>query len=69
MNAPLPELLDRKAIMVETGLTRAAAEAIMRQVPIVEFAGLRKVYVQRSDVHALIRGRSRRTRCRRRDPV
>jgi hypothetical protein len=29
----LPELLDCKGIMAETGLTRAASEALMRQLP------------------------------------
>jgi hypothetical protein len=50
---PLPALLDCKALMAEMGLTRAAAEAIMRQLPIVRYPGLRKVYVERSDVLAL----------------
>jgi hypothetical protein len=47
----LPELLDAKALRLELGVSRAAAEAIMRQLPIVEFEGLRKVYVRREDVH------------------
>lgn len=53
-DARLPELLDAKALQAELGITRAAAEAIMRQLPIVSFAGLRKVYVRRPDVLALI---------------
>jgi hypothetical protein len=46
----LPELLDAKALQAELGVTRAAAEAIMRRLPVVEFEGLRKVYVRKSDV-------------------
>jgi hypothetical protein len=54
----LPALLDCKAIMRETGMTKAAAEAVMRQIPVVQFDGLRKVYVRRSDVHQLIEERT-----------
>jgi len=46
----LPQLLDAKALRLELGVTRAAAEAIMRRLPIVEIEGLRKTYVRRSDV-------------------
>jgi len=46
----LPELLDAKALRVELGITRAATEAIMRQLPVVLIPGLRKVYVRRADV-------------------
>jgi predicted nucleotidyltransferase len=46
----LPELLDVKALRAELGVTRAAAEAIMRQLPVVQIEGLRKVYVRRGDV-------------------
>jgi hypothetical protein len=42
------------AIVVCYGVTRAAAEAIMRQLPFVQFEGLRKIYVRRSDVARLI---------------
>jgi hypothetical protein len=58
MSDRLPELLDCKALMVETGLTRAAAEALMRRVPIVQIEGLRKVYVRRSDVAAYVAART-----------
>ena len=51
---PLPELLDAKRLIGELGVTKAAAEAIMRQLPIVEFEGLRKVYVRRPDVEKLL---------------
>jgi len=50
----LPELLDAKALRLELGVTRAAAEAIMRRLPVVQIEGLRKVYVRRSDVAAYI---------------
>jgi hypothetical protein len=46
----LPRLLDCKHLREELGVTRAAAEAIMRQLPVIEPPGLRKVYVRRSDV-------------------
>jgi hypothetical protein len=46
----LPELLDAKALQAELGVTRAAEEAIMRRLPVVQIEGLRKVYVRKSDV-------------------
>jgi hypothetical protein len=56
--APLPELLDAKRLQRELGITRAAAETIMRQLPVVIFDDLRKVYVRRSDVLALVESRT-----------
>ena len=50
----LPELLDAKALQAELGVTRAAAEAIIRQLPVVQVPGLRKVYVRRPDVEQLL---------------
>jgi hypothetical protein len=50
----LPTLLDQRGIMEELGVTRAAAEKIMRQVTKVHLPGLRKVYVKREDVRELI---------------
>jgi hypothetical protein len=50
MSDRLPELLDARALRTELGVTRAAAEAIMRQVQVVQIDGLRKVYVRREDV-------------------
>jgi len=50
----LPELLDAKRLKGELGVTRAAAEKIMRQLPSVQIEGLRKVYVRRGDVQRLI---------------
>ena len=44
--------------MAELGVTRAAAESIMRQLPVVQFDELRKVYVKRDDVAALIEVRT-----------
>lgn len=46
----LPRLLDCKHLREELGITRAAAEAIMRQLPVIEPPGLRKIYVRRGDV-------------------
>ena len=54
MSRPLPQLLDVKALRAELGVSRAAAEAIMRQLPTVQLPGLRKVYVRRSDVARLL---------------
>jgi hypothetical protein len=54
----LPELLDCKALRLELGITRAAAEAIMRQIPIVQIGGLRKVYVRPDDVHCYLERRT-----------
>jgi hypothetical protein len=54
VSEPLPQLLDAKALQAELGVTRAAAEAIMRQLPVVQIEGLRKVYVRRSDVARLL---------------
>ncbi len=50
----LPELLDCKALRAELGVTRAAAESIMRQLPIVQIPGLRKTFVRRPDVFAML---------------
>jgi predicted nucleotidyltransferase len=55
---PLPQLLDAKRLQGELGVTRAAAEAIMRQLPSVQIEGLRKVYVRRGDVQRLIEART-----------
>jgi hypothetical protein len=58
LSEPLPELLDAKHLATELGVTRAAAEAIMRQLPVVQFEGLRKVYVRRGDVANLVAERT-----------
>jgi hypothetical protein len=58
LSEPLPELLDAKHLATELGVTRAAAEAIMRQLPVVQFEGLRKVYVRRGDVRRLLEERT-----------
>jgi len=50
----LPELLDPKALRAELGVTRAAAEAIMRRLPTVQIEDLRKVFVRRTDVAAYL---------------
>ena len=58
MTERLPELLDVKSLRAELGVTRAAAEAIMRRVPIVQIEGLRKTYCRRADVHAYLEART-----------
>lgn len=58
MSERLPELLDCKALQAELGVTRAAAEAIMRRLPVVQVEELRKVYVKRCDVAAYIEART-----------
>ena len=50
----LPGLIDCSGIMGELGITRAAAEKIMRGLPLVTFPELRKVYVRRDDLAQLI---------------
>jgi hypothetical protein len=54
----LPELLDCRGIMRETGLTRATAEKLMRHVPIVKMEDSRKVLVRRADVLAYLDART-----------
>ena len=58
MTDRLPELLDAKALQAELGVTRAAAEAIMCQLPTVHIENLRKVFVKRSDVLAYLEART-----------
>jgi hypothetical protein len=45
-------------MQAELGVTRAAAEAIMRRLPAVEIEGLRKVYVRRDDVQRYLEERT-----------
>ena len=54
----LPQLLDCKALQAELGVTRAAAEKIMRRLPTVHIEGLRKTYVTRAAVAAYIDSRT-----------
>ena len=54
MSELLPELLDARHLAAELGVTRAAAEAIMRHLQVVKIEGLRKTYVRRSDVAAYL---------------
>ena len=58
MSEPLPELLDCKALRAELGVSRAAAEAIMRRLPVVLIEDLRKVFVKRGDVAAYLDART-----------
>jgi hypothetical protein len=50
LTSRLPELLDVKALRAELGVSRGAAEAIMRRLPVVAIEDLRKTYVRREDV-------------------
>lgn len=58
MTGRLPELLDAKALRLELGVSRTAAEAIMRRIPTVQVEGLRKVYVRRADVRDYLERRT-----------
>ena len=58
MSERLPELLDAKALRLELGVTRAAAEAIMRRLPVIQIEDLRKTYVRRADVLAYLESRT-----------
>lgn len=58
MSERLSELLDAKKLQTELGVTRSAAEAIMRQLPIVQIEDLRKVYVRRHDVARYLQART-----------
>jgi predicted nucleotidyltransferase len=51
-------LLDARHLAAELGITRAAAEAIMRKLPTVQIEGLRKVYVRRGDVARYLEART-----------
>ena len=54
----LPELLDARHLAAELGVTRAAAEKIMQQVPSVQIEGLRKTYCRRDDVARYLEARA-----------
>lgn len=58
MTERLPELLDCKALRGELGVFRAAAEAIMRRLPVVQVEGLRKTFVWREDVRRYLESRT-----------
>ena len=55
----LPKLMDCRAIMLEMGVKRTAAEAIIRACPKVEIDGVRKVYVRQSDVERYLAERTK----------
>ena len=57
---PRTVLLDCARLAREYGLSRAAAEAVMRRLPKVRPDGLRKVYVRRRDVDAYLDGLTER---------
>ena len=54
----LPELLDCRALRAELGVSRAAAEAIMRRIRVVQIEGLRKTFVRRDDVRRYLEERT-----------
>lgn len=60
MSAPLglelQGLYDAARLSRELGISRRAAEAIMRQVPKQNVPGLRKAYVRGGDVQSLLDG-------------
>ena len=58
MSERLPELLDAKGLRAELGVTRAVAEKLMRQLPVVTFPEIRKVYVRRGDVQRYLEART-----------
>ncbi len=58
MSERLPELLDCKALRAELGVSRAAAEAIIRRLPVVQIEGLRKTFVRREDVRRYLDART-----------
>ena len=58
MTERLPQLLDARGLQRELGVTRAVAEKLMRQLPVVTFEVVRKVYVRREDVHRLVEART-----------
>jgi hypothetical protein len=58
MSERLPQLLDCKALREELGVSRAAAEAIMRRLPVVQIEGLRKTFVRRDDVRRYLEART-----------
>lgn len=54
-DAPLLDrLYDCSRLARELGISRKAAEAIMRQLPKQQVPGLRKVYVRATDVKAYL---------------
>ena len=54
MRAELPRLMSCRQIEEELGVTRAAAEAVMRRLEKIRFPGSRRVYVRRADLRELI---------------
>jgi hypothetical protein len=58
MSEPLPELLDARKLAAELNVTRAAAEAIMRRLPIVQIEELRKTYCRREDAARYLESRT-----------
>ena len=55
MRSELPNLITSRQIQEELGVTKATAEAVMRQLGKIRFPGSRRVYVRREDVKRLIK--------------
>jgi len=51
---PLPKLVDCRRLMAELHVSRSVAETLMRRLPLVVFEDVRKIFVKRSDVAALV---------------
>lgn len=60
----LAQFMDSKMIQQETGLPRSSVDRIMRRCTLVTFDGVRKTYVRRRDIEALIREEPALTRPR-----
>lgn len=54
MTEPLTALIDCAGIVREMNVKRGSAERMMRDLPKVQVPGLKKVWVRRADVQALI---------------
>ncbi|MCY4087079.1 MAG: hypothetical protein OXG37_09420 [Actinomycetia bacterium] len=54
MRSELPGLITCQQIQEELGVTRAAAESVMRQLKKIRFPGSRRVYVRHDDVRRQI---------------
>ncbi len=58
MSGPLPRLLGRKELAAELGVSKTAAEAIMRRCPLIKVG--RRIYVTDADAsRAILRMREK----------
>lgn len=51
---PLPQLLDNRMIREEMGVAESTATSIMRRCELVRVKGIRRTFVRRADVEALL---------------